>query len=133
MLRTGPNGAKTGIGLNITNLFDPDAVFPSMRSRGYATAIFVSASIEFILLLATTRACRSTLRAWQGKIHNAQADWLCSPDNHSEPFDHVETECSPCGGYYRTGADQWISKDRHDSPHVFETLQPGDPFSNYSE
>ena len=45
MLRTGPNGAKTGIGLNITNLFDPDAVFPSMRSRGYATAIFVSASI----------------------------------------------------------------------------------------
>ena len=40
MLRTGPNGAKTGIGLNITNLFDPDAVFPSMRSRGYATAIF---------------------------------------------------------------------------------------------
>ena len=61
------------------------------------------------------------------------ADWLCSPDNHSEPFDHVETECSPCGGYYRTGADQWVSKDRHDSPHVFETLQPGDPFSNYSE
>ena len=108
MLRTGPHGAKTGIGLNITNLFDPDAVFPSMRSRGYATAIF-------------------------GKIHNAQADWLCSPDNHSEPFDHVETECSPCGGYYRTGADQWVSKDRHDSPHVFETLQPGDPFSNYSE
>ena len=46
---------------------------------------------------------------------------------------NVETECSPCGGYYRTGADQWISKDRHDSPHVFETLQPGDPFSNYSE
>ena len=57
MLRTGPNGAKTGIGLNITNLFDPDAVFPSMRRRGYATAIFVSASIELILLLATTRAC----------------------------------------------------------------------------
>ena len=50
MLRTGPHGAKTGIGLNITNLFDPDAVFPSMRSRGYATAIF-------------------------GKIHNA----LCTP------------------------------------------------------
>ena len=42
MLRTGPNGAKTGIGLNITNLFDPDAVFPSMRSRGYATAIFAT-------------------------------------------------------------------------------------------
>jgi hypothetical protein len=24
-------------------------------------------------------------------------------DNHTEPFDHIETECGPCGGYYRTG------------------------------
>ena len=79
-----------------------------MRRAGYTTAIF-------------------------GKIHNNQGGWLCSPDNHSEPFDHVETECSPCGGYYRTGVDQWVTKATHNSPHVFETLDPADPFSNYSE
>ena len=53
-------------------LFDVDAVFPVLRRAGYATAFF-------------------------GKIHNGQSGWLCSPENHSEPFDHFETECQPCG------------------------------------
>jgi N-acetylglucosamine-6-sulfatase len=98
----------SGTGLNVTNFFNPDAVFPTMRRAGYKTAIF-------------------------GKIHNAQKEWLCTPNNHSEPFDHIETECSPCGGYYRTRKDDWVSKEEHGSPHVFETLDPADPFSNYSE
>eukprot|EP01047_Picozoa_sp_COSAG01_P105879 COSAG01_NODE_35044_length_538_cov_0.685649_2_plen_70_part_01 len=61
-----------------------------------------------------------------GKIHNNQGSWLCSPGNHSEPFDHIETECSPCGGYYRVGPNQWVSKETHGAPHVFETLDPRD-------
>jgi len=73
-----PHGAKVGPGLNTTNFFDEDAVWPTLRKAGYSTAIF-------------------------GKIHNNQGSWLCSPGNHSEPFDHIETECGPCGGYYRTG------------------------------
>lgn len=35
-----PNGAKTGTGLNTTNLFDEDAVFPTLRKAGYKTAFF---------------------------------------------------------------------------------------------
>ena len=65
-------------GLNTSNFFDEDAVFPTLRKAGYQTAIF-------------------------GKIHNDQSRWLCTADNHTEPFDHIETECGPCGGYYRTG------------------------------
>lgn len=49
------------------------------------------------------------------QIHNDQARWLCNPNNRTEPFDHIETECSPCGGYYRTGKDNWVRKDTHDS------------------
>jgi arylsulfatase A-like enzyme len=103
-----PHGATTGKGLNTSNLFDEDAVWPTLRRAGYTTGIF-------------------------GKIHNNQGSWLCSPNNHSEPFDHIETECSPCGGYYRTGTDDWVVKEEHDSPHVFQTLDPADPFSLYSE
>lgn len=103
-----PNGATTGRGLNTSNFFDLDAIFPTMRRAGYLTAIF-------------------------GKIHNDQAGWLCRPNNHTEPFDHIETECSPCGGYYRTGPNEWVHKETHDSIPYLETLYPSSPFSNYSE
>ena len=103
-----PHGAMSGTGLNTTNFFGKDALFPTLRSGGYATAIF-------------------------GKVHNNQASWLCTPQNHSEPFDHIETECSPCGGYYRTGKNQWVSKDTHGAAHVPESVDASHPFSNYSE
>jgi len=67
------------------------------------------------------------------QIHNDQAGWLCRPDNHTEPFDHIETECSPCGGYYRTGKDEWVRKETHGSVPTHETLDPASPYSNYSE
>ena len=51
----------SGTGLNTSSLFDRDAVFPTLRAAGYATAIF-------------------------GKIHNDQHSWLCGNPNHSEPF-----------------------------------------------
>ena len=51
----------SGKGLNTSALFDRDAVFPTLRAAGYATAIF-------------------------GKIHNDQKSWLCGRKNHSEPF-----------------------------------------------
>ena len=35
-----PNGAKTGRGLNTSNFFDRDAVFPTLRRAGYQTGIF---------------------------------------------------------------------------------------------
>ena len=48
--------------------------------------------------------------------------------------DHIETECSPCGGYYRDGKNEWVSKQTHDDPHVLETLSKADPqFGTYSE
>lgn len=103
-----PHGARVGPGLNTSNLFDEDAVFPTLRKAGYQTAIF-------------------------GKIHNDQGRWLCTPENHTEPFDHIETECGPCGGYYRTGPDEWVHKETHGDVTVLETLDPADPFSNYSE
>ena len=103
-----PHGATTGLGLNTSSFFDEDAVFPTLRRAGYTTGIF-------------------------GKIHNDQGRWLCNPDNHTEPFDHIETECSPCGGYYRTGVNDWVRKDTHDSVPQFETLDPASPYSNYSE
>ena len=103
-----PNGRTTGAGLNTSSLFGEDAVFPTLRRAGYTTGIF-------------------------GKIHNNQGDWLCNANNHTEPFDHIETECSPCGGYYRTGKDQWVRKDEHDSVPQLETLDPASAYSNYSE
>jgi hypothetical protein len=103
-----PFGRTTGTGLNTSNFFDEDAVFPTLRKAGYKTALF-------------------------GKIHNNQAEWLCNPRNHTEPFDHIETECSPCGGYYRTGKDEWVAKGTHDDVPVLQTLDPASPWSNYSE
>lgn len=103
-----PNGTMSGTGLNTTNFFDEDAVFPTLRRAGYATALF-------------------------GKVHNNQKAWLCNPENHSEPFDHIETECSPCGNYYPDSPDAWVTKATHGAPHVYETLQPDSPYTNYSE
>ena len=87
---------------------DEDAVFPTLRRAGYRTGIF-------------------------GKIHNNQAHWLCTANNRTQPFDHIETECNPCGGYYRTGANEWVRKEEHDDVPTLETLDPASPFSNYSE
>lgn len=86
-----PNGAHSGRGLNTTNFFDHDALFPTLHRNGYQTGIF-------------------------GKIHNDQSRWLCQANNHTEPFTHIETECSPCGGYYRTN---WVMKeDDNDVTHL---------------
>lgn len=98
----------SGAGLNTSSLFDEDAVFPTLRRAGYRTGIF-------------------------GKIHNNQAHWLCTGNNRTAPFDHIETECNPCGGYYRTGANEWVRKEEHDDVPTLETLDPASPFSNYSE
>ena len=92
-----PNGAKTGKGLNTTAHRDIDAVFPTLRQAGYKTGIF-------------------------GKIHNNQAGWLCNPGNITDAFDHIETECSPCGGYYRTGKNAWVKKETHDDVTELFTL-----------
>ena len=92
------------------SMFDPDAVFPTMRRAGYRTAIF-------------------------GKIQNTQAGWLCLPGNHSEPFDHIETACHVCGDYYRPGPTDWVTKQTHGDPHVLGPCCAGPEaaFSNYSE
>lgn len=103
-----PNGATSGRGLNTSNHFDRDALFPMLHKAGYQTGIF-------------------------GKIHNNQASWLCKATNHTEPFTHIETECSPCGGYYRTGKNNWVVKEDDDSIPYLQTLDPKDPWSTYSE
>merc|ERR1712110_387866 len=51
-----PNDATSGRGLNTTNHFDADALFPVLHRAGYQTALF-------------------------GKIHNDQKGWLCTPAN----------------------------------------------------
>eukprot|EP01048_Picozoa_sp_COSAG05_P008686 COSAG05_NODE_674_length_7989_cov_2.918504_5_plen_362_part_00 len=91
-------------------MFDPDAVFPTMRRAGYRTAIF-------------------------GKIQNTQSGWLCMPQNHSEPFDHIETACKVCGDYYRPGPTDWVTKQTHGDSHVLGPCCAGAEaaFSNYSE
>ena len=85
------NGARTG--LNETTMFDRDALFPRLRSAGYKTAIF-------------------------GKVHNTQMAWLCTANNHTEPFDHIETPCHATGAYYAVGnlsiKHEWVFKESHD-------------------
>ena len=72
-------------------------MWPTLRRAGYTTAIF-------------------------GKIHNNQAGWLCSPDNHSEPFDHVETAAEVAKRVHRQrsttdvfafGAEVWALYELH--------------------
>ena len=99
-----PGGATHGKGLNTTHFFDVDAIFPTLHRNGYKTALF-------------------------GKIHNNQAEWLCSPKNHTEPFTHIETECSPCGNYFPKSL---VTKADDQEHTQIETLHPADPRSNYS-
>jgi arylsulfatase A-like enzyme len=100
-----PNGATSGKGLNTTHFFDVDAVFPTLHRNGYKTALF-------------------------GKIHNDQAQWLCSAANHTEPFTHIETECSPCGNYF---PKEFVVKSEDAVYTMMEgPLQPTDNRSNYS-
>jgi len=99
-----PNGATTGKGLNTTHFFDTDAIFPTLHRNGYKTAVF-------------------------GKIHNNQAEWLCSKENHTEPFTHIETECSPCGNYFPAS---FVVKS-NDAVHTsMETFSHHTATSNYS-
>merc|ERR1712232_1109718 len=100
-----PNGATSGRGLNTTNHFDQNALFPLLHSAGYQTGVF-------------------------GKIHNDQAEWLCNAKNHTEPFTHIETECRPCGGYYR---EKWVVKEDDDAVTHLITIKEDDPWSTYSE
>jgi N-acetylglucosamine-6-sulfatase len=99
-----PNGAKTGRGLNTTHFFDTDAVFPTLKRNGYQTALF-------------------------GKIHNNQAEWLCKPSNHTEPFTHIETECNPCGNYH---PKSFVTKMNADEHTKMENILPDDPRTGYS-
>jgi arylsulfatase A-like enzyme len=99
-----PGGATSGRGLNTTHFFDHDAVFPTLHRAGYQTALF-------------------------GKIHNNQAEWLCHPSNHTEPFTHIETECSPCGNYFPKA---FVTKSSDAKYTSMETLAPDDPRTHYS-
>ena len=99
-----PNGATSGRGLNTTHFFDRDALFPTLHRNGYQTALF-------------------------GKIHNNQASWLCKPDNHTEPFTHIETECSPCGNYM---PKEFVTKQENERYTAMETLTADDPRTHYS-
>jgi arylsulfatase A-like enzyme len=99
-----PNGATSGKGLNTSNFFDYDAIFPTLKRNGYKTALF-------------------------GKIHNDQAEWLCARDNHTEPFSHIETECSPCGNYF---PKTFVMKTGDSIYTTMETIAKDDPRSNYS-
>lgn len=99
-----PGGSTSGRGLNTTHFFDHDAVFPTLHRAGYQTALF-------------------------GKIHNNQAEWLCHPTNHTEPFTHIETECSPCGNYFPRA---FVTKSADSIHTAMETLAPNDPRTNYS-
>ena len=102
-----PGGASTGRGLNTSSFFDRDALFPTLRRAGYATGLF-------------------------GKIHNDQHGWLCTAHNRTFPFSTIGTECSPCGGYYRLGSNDWVEKDDDDDVPRLVTLSPDDPRSTYS-
>ena len=104
-----PNGATSGRGLNTTHFFDYDAIFPTMHRNGYQTALF-------------------------GKIHNNQAEWLCGGKhgkggNHTEPFTHIETECSPCGNYF---PNAFVTKEKDEKYTKMEVLSKDDPRTNYS-
>lgn len=99
-----PNGATSGRGLNTSNHFDYDALFPTLHRNGYQTGLF-------------------------GKIHNNQAHWLCDDSNHTEPFTHIETECSPCGNYFPS---EFVVKEHNELYTKMETLADDDPRTHYS-
>jgi N-acetylglucosamine-6-sulfatase len=99
-----PHGKTSGRGLNTSNHFDVDALFPILHRNGYQTGLF-------------------------GKIHNDQGGWLCSEKNHTEPFTHIETECHPCGNY---NPQDFVVKRKDERYTRMETLQPDDPRTHYS-
>lgn len=99
-----PHGATSGRGLNTTHFFDVDAIFPTLRRNGYQTGLF-------------------------GKIHNNQGGWLCNRHNRTEPFTHIETECSPCGNYM---PDAFVTKRTGEQYTRMEALRDRDPRSRYS-
>lgn len=99
-----PNGAQRGRGLNTSNHFDVDALFPTLHRNGYQTGLF-------------------------GKIHNDQAGWLCNAKNHTEPFTHIETECKPCGNYMPT---DFVTKEKDELHTKMEKLAADDPRTHYS-
>jgi N-acetylglucosamine-6-sulfatase len=99
-----PNGATSGRGLNTSNHFDYDALFPTLHRNGYQTGLF-------------------------GKIHNDQARWLCNDQNHTGPFSHIETECKPCGNY---NPSEFVVKEQDELYTKMETLADDDPRTHYS-
>ena len=102
-LRPGQSEApRHGEGPQHYALLDTDAIFPTLHRNGYQTALF-------------------------GKIHNNQAEWLCHPQNHTEPFTHIETECSPCGNYLKA----FVVKSA-DAVHTMQTLGNDKESSHYS-
>eukprot|EP00662_Eupelagonemidae_sp_cell21_P046673 gene46673-59416_t len=100
----------SGRGLNTTHFFDVDALFPTLHRNGYSR-----------------ESRRSTAT---GTIHNNQKEWLCSEDNHTEPFTHIETECSPCGNYM---PKSFVTKKNNDEFTQLENLEADDPRTHYSE
>ena len=53
----------------------------------------------------------------------AEAEWLCNARNHTEPFTHIETECSPCGNYFPKA---FVVKSA-DAVHTTMQTLPSDP------
>ena len=80
-------------------------MFPTLKRHGYQTGLF-------------------------GKIHNNQAEWLCKANNHTEPFTHLETECSPCGNY---NPKSLVTKADGEGYTKMEQLRPESAnYSHYS-
>ena len=72
----------------MSTMFEPTALFPQLVAAGYWTSIV-------------------------GKVHNDQAQWLCSPGkNRTDAFTHVGTLCNPCGNYW---GDEYVVKDVGDA------------------
>ena len=94
---SGWQNATFGGGLNQTTMFEATGLFPMLHSNGYLTSIV-------------------------GKVHNGQKSWLCTKQNRTECFDHISTQCSPCGNFY---GNEYVEKSIHDSvPNMAPPLDP---------
>ena len=49
--------------------------------------------------------------------------------NHTEPFSHIETECSPCGNYF---PKNFVVKKAGAEFTTMEAILQTDPRTNYS-
>eukprot|EP00051_Salpingoeca_urceolata_P007288 m.96369 g.96369 ORF g.96369 m.96369 type:complete len:547 (+) comp15188_c0_seq1:275-1915(+) len=104
--------SSVGPGLNMTTMFEPTALFPILKSEGYLTSIV-------------------------GKVHNAQAKWLCSPGkNRTDAFSHISTQCRPCGGYWNAnftvmGLNETTTHRENLDPNDIHTYSHGQ-YSNRS-